>query len=501
MSMAVEMKGISKSFNGKVALENVDFSVKKGEIHCLLGENGAGKTTLMNVLFGIYNSDAGEIKLYENKVDIKNARDAFHNGLGMVHQHFMLVENMTVLQNIILGQEIGKYKIDYSQNKNKVKEIIKKYGLEINLDEKVSNLSVGLKQRTEIIKALYRGADILVLDEPTAVLTPQEANQLMKVLIGLQKNGMTIIFITHKLNETMEIADTATILRNGKLVEKLSIEDVDVKILAEKMVGHEIAETSQLKDVSKNKLIFKINNLKLLENSIENIFLEIHSGEILGVAGVDGNGQIELEEMIMGLRDTIEGEIFYDNKEISSMKTIELKYLGIGYIPSDRFKRAILPDMNLYENMLLGNQNNKKLINNRLLKYDSIKNFTSASLEKYNVKFSNMEQNVGGLSGGNQQKLVVAREMKNNSEFLLAAQPSRGLDIGAIQFIHEQFIQMRNNGKAILLISADLDEILKISDKIAVLYKGEIMAVDKRENFTKERLGLLMAGRRDYEKV
>lgn len=501
MSMAVEMKGISKSFNGKVALDNVDFSVKKGEIHCLLGENGAGKTTLMNVLFGIYNSDAGEIKLYENKVDIKNARDAFHNGLGMVHQHFMLVENMTVLQNIILGQEIGKYKIDYSQNKNKVKKIIKKYGLEINLDEKVSNLSVGLKQRTEIIKALYRGADILVLDEPTAVLTPQEANQLMKVLIGLQKNGMTIIFITHKLNETMEIADTATILRNGKLVEKLSIEDVDVKILAEKMVGHEIAETSQLKDVSKNKLIFKINNLKLLENSIENIFLEIRSGEILGVAGVDGNGQIELEEMIMGLRDTIEGEIFYDNKEISSMKTIELKDLGIGYIPSDRFKRAILPDMNLYENMLLGNQNNKKLINNRLLRYDSIKNFTSASLEKYNVKFSNMEQNVGGLSGGNQQKLVVAREMKNNSEFLLAAQPSRGLDIGAIQFIHEQFIQMRNNGKAILLISADLDEILKISDKIAVLYKGEIMAIDKRENFTKERLGLLMAGRRDYEKV
>ena len=369
MSMAVEMKGICKSFNGKVALDSVDFSVKKGEIHCLLGENGAGKTTLMNVLFGIYNSDAGEIKLYENKVDIRNARDAFHNGLGMVHQHFMLVENMTVLQNIILGQEIGKYKIDYSQNKKKVKEIINKYGLEINLDEKVSNLSVGLKQRTEIIKALYRGADILVLDEPTAVLTPQEANQLMKVLIGLQKNGMTIIFITHKLKETMEIADTATILRNGKLVEKLSIKDVDVKILAEKMVGHEIAETSQLKDVSKDKLIFKINNLKLLENSQKNIYLEIHSGEILGIAGVDGNGQIELEEMIMGLRDNIEGEIFYDNKEISSMKTIELKELGIGYIPSDRFKRAILPDMNLYENMLLGNQKNKKLINKGLLKY------------------------------------------------------------------------------------------------------------------------------------
>lgn len=290
MSMAVEMKDISKSFNGKIALDSVDFSVKKGEIHCLLGENGAGKTTLMNVLFGIYNSDAGEIKLYGNKVDIRNARDAFHNGLGMVHQHFMLVENMTVLQNIILGQEIGKYKIDYSQNKKKVEEIINKYGLEINLDEKVSNLSVGLKQRTEIIKVLYRGADILVLDEPTAILTPQEANQLMKVLIGLQKNGMTIIFITHKLNETMEIADTATILRNGKLVEKLSIKDVDAKILAEKMVGHEIAETSQLKDVSKDKLIFKINNLKLLDNSIENIFLEIHSGEILGVAEVDGNG-------------------------------------------------------------------------------------------------------------------------------------------------------------------------------------------------------------------
>lgn len=494
--LAVEMCDISKYFNGKAALEDVSFNVKKGEIHCLLGENGAGKTTLMNILFGLYKANKGYLKLYGNSVEIKNTGDAFGHGLGMVHQHFMLIENMTVLQNIILGNEIGKYKIDYEENKKAVQKVIEQYGLDIDLDEKVKNLSVGMKQRAEIIKALYRGADILVLDEPTAVLTPKESELLMKVLKNLQSKGMTIIFITHKLNETMEIADRATILRNGKLIETVEIENETVEDLALKMVGHSIPKISSHMDIDTEEVIFEIRNLKLLKNAENPINLSIKEGEILGIAGVDGNGQLELEEMIMGLRKH-EGEIYYRGKLISNLSTSEIKDIGVGHIPSDRFLRAILPNMTLYENVMLGSQDSEKFRKNLIVDYDKLKSYTSKILDLFNVKYSDINQNISGLSGGNQQKLVVAREISNNNDFILASQPSRGLDIGAIQFIHEQFIQIRNNKKAVMLISADLDEVLEMSDKIAVLYKGEVMAIDKAQNFSKERLGLLMAGRRE----
>ncbi len=497
MSLAIEMYNINKYFNGKAALKNVDFKVNKGEIHCLLGENGAGKTTLMNILFGLYKSDSGHIKLYGKDVEIKNTGIAFNLGLGMVHQHFMLIEDMTVLQNIILGNEIGNFKINYEENKKAVEKVIEEYGLSINLDEKVKNLSVGLKQRAEIIKALYRGANILVLDEPSAVLTPKESKILMKILKNLQKNGMTIIFITHKLYETTEIADRATILRNGELIETVNVEDVDIKDLAIKMVGHSIPEISNYLTFEEKEKVLEIKDLKVLENSENNINLDVYTGEILGIAGVDGNGQLELEETLVGIRKINKGLIYYKKEMILNKKIYELKDLGIGYIPSDRFKRAILKNMTLYENILLGNQDNNKFIKNKIIDYDKLKKYTLKSLEEFNVKYSNINQNISNLSGGNQQKLVVAREINKDNDLIIAAQPSRGLDIGAIQFIHEQFIKIRNNKKSVILISADLDEILEMSDRIAVMYKGEIMAVDDKCNFTKERLGLLMAGKRD----
>lgn len=494
MNLAVEMCNISKYFNGKAALEEVNFNVKKGEIHCLLGENGAGKTTLMNILFGLYQANKGYLKLYGKNVEIKNTGDAFNHGLGMVHQHFMLIENMTVLQNIILGNEIGKYKIDYAENKKSVKKIIEKYGLDINLDEKVKNLSVGMKQRAEIIKALYRGADILVLDEPSAVLTPKESQLLMKVLKNLQTKGMTIIFITHKLNETMEIADRATILRNGKLIETVDIANETAEDLATKMVGHSILKISSHKKINTDEVIFEIKNLKVLKNAQNTVDLKIKAGEIFGIAGVDGNGQLELEEMIMGLMKH-EGEIYYKGKLLSNLSTAKIKDSGIGHIPSDRFLRAILPNMTLFENVMLGKQESEQFRNKIFVRYEKLKEYTSKILGLFNVKYSDINQNISGLSGGNQQKLVVAREISNDNDFILASQPSRGLDIGAIQFIHEQFVRIRNDKKSVMLISADLDEIMEMSDRIAVLYKGEIMAIDYAKNFTKERLGLLMAGR------
>lgn len=494
MNLAVEMCNISKYFNGKAALEDVNFSVKKGEIHCLLGENGAGKTTLMNILFGLYQANKGYLKLYGKNVEIKNTGDAFNHGLGMVHQHFMLIENMTVLQNIILGNEIGKYKIDYAENKKSVKKIIEQYGLDINLDEKVKNLSVGMKQRAEIIKALYRGADILVLDEPSAVLTPKESQLLMKVLKNLQTKGMTIIFITHKLNETMEIADRATILRNGKLIETVDIANETAEDLATKMVGHSIAQISSHKKINTDEVIFEIKNLKVLKNAQNTVDLKIRAGEIFGIAGVDGNGQLELEEMVMGLMK-YDGEIYYKGKLLSNLSTAKIKDSGIGHIPSDRFLRAILPNMTLFENVMLGNQESDQFRNKIFVRYEKLKEYTSKILGLFNVKYSDINQNISGLSGGNQQKLVVAREISNDNDFILASQPSRGLDIGAIQFIHEQFVRIRNDKKSVMLISADLDEIMEMSDRIAVLYKGEIMAIDYAKNFTKERLGLLMAGR------
>lgn len=488
---AVELRNISKSFDGKLVLDNCDLLVEKGEIHCLLGENGAGKSTIMNILIGLINKDGGSVKIFDKVANIKSTSDAFSYGIGMVHQHFMLLEEMTVLENIILGNEIGKFSIDYECNFNKVKELMDDYGIDINLNVKVKNLSVGMKQRVEIIKALYRGGELLILDEPTAVLTEQEINSLINTMKKLKQAGKTIIFITHKLNETKTIADRATVLRRGKAIKTVDVDSVSEKDLANMMVGKNVdpisKETNVLSDI-----IFEIKNLELHSNEVINF--KIRKGEIFAIAGVDGNGQSELEEFIMGLRKE-KGDIFYDNKNINSFTTLQRKLAGIGHIPSDRFKRAILPNLKISENMILGKDNN------RIINFKNIESESINLLDEYNVRYGMIDDNISSLSGGNQQKVVVAREMTGNKKLIIAAQPSRGLDIGAMNFIYEKFIEFVKQGNSILLISADLQEIQTLADTIAVMYEGKFMCVRNADKISREEIGLMMAGKEViYEK-
>lgn len=495
MSTVIEMKNITKTFQKIVANENCNISIKHGTIHSILGENGAGKSTLMNVLFGMYQPDSGKIIINGKEEQICNTGDAFRLGLGMVHQHFMLIDNMTVLQNIILGQEKGRFKLNYKESYKEVERIIKEYKLEVDLDAKVEDLSVGLKQRVEIIKTLYRGANIIVLDEPTAVLTPQESKNLMEILKNMRKMGKTIIFITHKLNETMEVADCATVLRNGKTIATVAIKDTDIHQLACYMVGGEISLDLEKEPCNKKDILLDIKDIQLMEHAQNSVSLQVYGGEIVGIAGVDGNGQLELEETIMGLRKVKSGSINFKGKEILNSKTLNIKKAGIGHIPSDRYMRAILPKMTLSENYLLGFQDNEKYKNKGFIKYKKLQKDTEDMIENFNVRCSGPEQKIGNLSGGNQQKVVLSREVSDEYELVIAAQPGRGLDIGAVQFIHQQFLKLRSEGKAVLLISADLEEIQKLSDRIAVMYKGEILDCRPADKFTTEEIGLLMAGK------
>ncbi|WP_312645562.1 ABC transporter ATP-binding protein [Hydrogenoanaerobacterium sp.] len=499
MPTAIEMRNVTKTFHKVVANDNCNLSIEQGEIHSILGENGAGKSTLMNVLFGMYRPDSGTVLINGKEQVIRNTGDAFRLGLGMVHQHFMLVENMTVLQNIILGQEKGRFKIDYKTSHAEVEEIVRQYGLELDLNARVDEISVGLKQRVEIVKTLYRGADIIVLDEPTAVLTPQESDKLMVILKNMRKMGKTIIFITHKLKETMEVADRATILRDGRTISTVEIAKTNVNELAAHMVGREVNFDIGKAPCQPGKTMLDIRDLKLLNSTDKTVSFQVRSGEIIGVAGVDGNGQLELEESIMGLRPIKRGSIRFQERELIGQKTLNIKELGIGHIPSDRYQRAILPKMSLSENYLLGFQDKPEFKKKGFVNYKKLKAVTARMLEQFNVKCSGIEQKIGQLSGGNQQKVVLGREVEDCYKLVLAAQPGRGLDIGAVQFIHNQFLRLRSEGKAVLLISADLEEIQKLSDRIAVLYKGELMEFKPAEEYTTEEIGLLMAGKRMEE--
>ena len=501
MHPIIEMRHITKRFASVVANSDCELAVERGEIHCLLGENGAGKTTLMNILFGMYQADQGTIYIDGKECHIRNTGEAFQCGLGMVHQHFMLISNMTVLQNIVLGQEIGHLKLDYKESRRRVSEIIEQYGLDLDLDARIDEISVGMKQRTEIVKTLYRGANILVLDEPTAVLTPQESSSLMSILLDMKASGKTIIFITHKLNETMQIADRATILRDGKVVATVNIAETDIRALANHMVGREVLFELDKEVCPPGEVLLEMEHVRLLPQGKGTVSLKIHEGEILGIAGVDGNGQLELEETIMGLRPVLSGNIRMQGKDITREDTLAIRHMGIGCIPSDRFRRAILPTLSLCENFLLGAQkrsiySSKSFVNKKKLRKD-----TRQAIEDFAIKTSGAEQKIADLSGGNQQKLVLSREVQPEYRLVLASQPGRGLDIGAVEYIHTQFLRLRSEKKAVLLISADLEEIQKISDRIAVIYKGEIMDCRNADEFTMEELGLLMAGKKLNEEV
>ena len=492
---AIKMTGIVKCFGRVRANDGIDFTVNEQEIHCLLGENGTGKSTLMNILFGLYHQDEGEIFIHGKKAAIANPNDAYALGIGMVHQHFMLVNQLTVLENIIMGKEPGGLFLDKKKCEEQVSELVERFGFQINLQEKVENLSVGMRQRVEILKTLYRGADIVILDEPTAVLTPQEVDELFKILRQLKKDGKTIVFITHKLNETMALSDRITVLRKGKVVFECSTSETNEKELAARMVGRSVETVMTKKGRGRGDVVVELKNVRLLKKAQETVSLTVHAGEILGIAGVDGNGQQELESLIIGNKKMKEGTLVINGTEAQKMSVKERKKLGIGYIPSDRHKNAMIADFSIAENFLLGYQDKLQYNNHGIINFDNLRKDAQAQVERFETKLAGLDQPIGQLSGGNQQKIILGRETSHDPSFMLVAQPVRGLDIGAIEKVHRTLLELKEQGKAILLISAELSDIMNLSDRIAVLYEGRVSALFENGEYTKEEIGLFMTGK------
>lgn len=503
-NLAVEMKGITKKFPGVLANDNVDFELKKGEIHALLGENGAGKTTLMNCLYGFLEADDGEIFIDGKKVNITNPNVAIKHGIGMVHQHFMLVPPFTVAENIVLGMEPTKNNmIDYKKAVKDVEKISKQYGLNVDARAKVEDISVGMQQRVEILKALYRGAEILILDEPTAVLTPQEVKELVKIMGSLTDEGKSIIFITHKLKEVKTIADRVTVIRSGKWIETIDTDSATTNQLANMMVGREVLLEVEKGEAKSGEVVLEVKDLYAKNNrdlmALNGATFSVKRGEILGIAGVDGNGQTELTEVLTGLRNKEKGTMIFKGEEISHLSTKRLFEKGISHIPEDRQRRGLIMDFKLYENLILGRHYKKPYASGINLKNKKIKEEARDLIKEFDVRTPSETVEAKSLSGGNQQKLIVAREFDREPDLLVAAQPTRGIDVGAIEFIHNRLIDQRDNNKAILLISLELDEILSLSDRVAVIYEGKIVDIMDVEDATEEKLGLMMAGAESEE--
>lgn len=499
MEKVVEMIGITKIFPGTIANDNVNFDLRKGETHVLLGENGAGKTTLMNVLYGLYQQEGGDIKINGEVVKFNSPNDAINKGIGMVHQHFMLVHNFTVTENIILGSEVKKgIKLDMESAKQQVKELADKYGFNIDPDSIIEDISVGQQQKVEILKALYRGADILILDEPTAVLTPQEIGELGQIINNLEEQGKSVILITHKLKEVMSMSDRVTIIRRGKVTGTVETKETNIDQLAELMVGRKVNLTVDKKEAKVGDKVLEVKNLTANDHrgiaAVEDLSLELRKGEILGVAGVDGNGQSELIEVLTGLRKAVKGDVILDGESIFGKSPRKISDSGLAHIPEDRHKRGLILKFSLFENAVLGKYHKKEFSSGGFLNYGAIKEHCQTLIEEFDVRTPGIDVHVGALSGGNQQKLIAAREISKEPKMIIAAQPTRGLDVGAIEYIHKRLVQERDNGKGVLLVSLELDEVLALSDRIAVMYDGKIVGVLDRKDADEQKLGILMAG-------
>jgi len=495
---AVEMRGIVKQYPLVRAVDNADFLVKNGEIHSLLGENGAGKSTLMKILYGIEQPTKGEIKINGNVVQIDRPSRAINLGIGMVHQHFMLTPVMSVAENIVIGCEpVQGLFFDQKAAVAKVDEMIKQYGFRISASEKVKNLSVGEQQRVEILKALYRGADILILDEPTAVLTPNEVEELFQIMRKLKSAGKSIVIITHKLKETMEIADRVSVLRDGKMVETgLGMEGITVSDLARMMVGRNVELQVTRKSEGIKEAYFKVHHLTATERGsqvLKDVNFEVHKGEILGLAGIEGNGQSELIEVLTGLRKTDSLDLYMGDQPVTG-DAGDFIQKGIGHIPEDRMTRGLVLDMTLEENMILGYHRQSSFENKGIFKSKAVRSYVNEKMEEYRVKAPNAQVRLNALSGGNQQKVVIARVFSQNPEVIVVAQPTRGVDVGAQEYIHNRLLDLRDEGKAVLLISADLDEVLCLSDRLLVMYDGRIVAETIPGEMSETELGLLMTG-------
>lgn len=499
MSNVIEMRGITKIFPGVVANENINFQLKKGEIHALLGENGAGKTTLMKILYGLYSPTSGEILVNGEKVEITSPNKAIALGIGMVHQHFMLVPPFTVAENIILGSEPAKAGVlNMDEAIRRVEEISNTYGLIVDPRAKVQDISVGMQQRVEILKALYRGADILILDEPTAVLTPQEVRELIAIMDKLTAQGKSIIFITHKLKEVKAISNQVTVIRRGKVIGTVNTSDVETRDLARMMVGREVILEVEKAPAKPGEVILKVEHLKASNDrglpALRGAEFEVRAGEILGLAGVDGNGQSELIEVLTGLRPAAGGRVILKGQDVAKKSTRKRTEMGLGHIPEDRQKRGLVLDFSLWENMILGRQHQKPFSSGMLLNSQKVRSYARQLIEEFDVRTPNEEVEAKALSGGNQQKVIIAREISRDPDLLIAAQPTRGVDVGAIEFIHKRIVEERDAGKAVLLVSLELDEILSLSDRIAVIYEGQIVGIMDAKDATEEELGLMMAG-------
>jgi len=489
--LAIEMRGITKQFPGVLANDRVDLEVRQGEIHALVGENGAGKSTLMNILYGLIKPDAGEIKIDGQPVVMQGPRDAIRHGIGMVHQHFMLIPVFTVGENVVLGREpaaAGDF-YDHARAKEAITALTRRYGLALDPDARVGDLPVGLQQRVEIVKVLYRGANILILDEPTGVLTPQEAMELFGVLRDLVSTGKTIIFISHKLKEVLEISDRITVMRRGKVVGHLLTKETNEAEIARLMVGRDVLLRVDKKPATPGPVALRVENVTALSDrgipALRGISFELHQGEILGIAGVEGNGQSELVEVLAGTRRPTSGRVLLGDREIEHLGAAAIRSAGVSHIPEDRRGAGLVLNYSVADNLILGRQRTP------LFSRDGIILRLKAILDWARRLISTTPART--LSGGNQQKIIVAREMASQPRVLLAAQPTRGVDIGAIEFIHRRLVAQRDEGAAVLLVSAELDEIRSLSDRIAVMYEGQIVSIENADT-PEERLGLLMTG-------
>ncbi|HIQ06334.1 MAG TPA: ABC transporter ATP-binding protein [Anaerolineae bacterium] len=495
----LELTGITKHFPGVLANDQVDFDVHAGEVHALLGENGAGKTTLMRILYGLYQADEGEIRINGQPVQIRSPHDAIAHGIGMVHQHFMLVPTLTVTENVILGLPSSRAPfLDSEQAARRIAHLSETYGLKVDPNAYVWQLSVGEQQRVEIIKALFREASLLILDEPTAVLTPQEVEELFGVLREFTAHGLAVIFITHKLHEVMAISDRVTVLRAGRRVATLPTSETNPQALAELMVGRQLQPPTRENGREPGDLVLTVENLSALGDkgvpALRDVSLDVRAGEIVGLAGVSGNGQRELAEVIAGLRRPTSGQVLIEGKDVTGRSPTEMIQAGLAYIPEERLTVGTIPDFSVAENAILEVHGRPPLARGIFLNTEAVRRFTQQLIEQYDVKTPTQETPIKKLSGGNIQKLILARELSRNPKLLIAAQPTRGLDVGATEYIHHRLLEERANGTAILLISEDLDEIFALSDRIAVMYEGRIMGIVPIAFAQRETIGLMMAG-------
>jgi ABC-type uncharacterized transport system ATPase subunit len=500
MSTILRMQNICKYFPGVKANQDINLEVKKGEVHALLGENGAGKSTLMNVLYGLYTPNSGKIFFNEKEVRIESPKDAINLGIGMVHQHFMLIPALSAVENVVLGMKTAKTpRLDLQDAAVQFKKLAEQYGFDLEPWVKVSQLTVGQQQRLEILKALYRGADLLILDEPTAVLTPQEVEGLFIMIRKLTSEGHTIILITHKLREVMAICDRITVLRGGFATATLDKDKTNPEELSKLMVGREVIREYTKEAYQPKNIILELKNVECHDNRglkvIKGIDLQLCKGEILGICGVDGNGQRELVDAITGLTKVTEGKVFLNNEEITNMLPRAILDKNVSHIPEDRHKRGVILEMDLVENIMMMDYYKTPYAKGIVLQWEKIKSRAKEVIKDFQVKTPSSNELMKNLSGGNQQKVVLGREISRNPELLIAMHPARGLDVGATEYVHKKIIEARDEGKGVLLISTELDEILALSDRIAVIYEGEIMGIVTPEVPLHE-LGLMMAGTR-----